>query len=320
MSQLVFYSLFLSPADPRPDLLRQLLTSVQTLREHNGSVDVAVFVHGELPAGLEAALAPYDIRFHRQEPYEARLARLCPRGWPVLRLYPILHKFFNFNQIAAMGPRQALFLDCDTLFFGDVGRLFARYGDAHLYAREEPTCARSPYGYDPRYLDEEALARLAWSAGVRSPPPMNLGAVLFNHGAWNALAGLEEAMVSYAWRLMLWLALHPDPERTNGYGELHPVRLLRRHLHELATEDDLRSALPYPSGNEWIVEQVAVWLALGHVPGLVCGDFSPREVLQNGEILSHPAPEPEWILCHYFTQNMSRLEEWLHASALAVHP
>lgn len=318
MSELVFYSLFLPPADPRPDLLRQLLTSVQTLREHNRGVDVVVFIHGDLPPELEAALAPYDVRFHLQGSYEARLARLCPAGWPALRLYPLLHKFLNFTEIAAMRPRQALFLDCDTIFFGDVGRLFAGYGDAHCYAREEPTCARSHYGYDPGYLDEEALARLAGSVGVRSPPPFNLGAVLFNHGVWDALQGLDGTFVTCAWRLLVWLALNPDARRS-GYGEMEPVRLLRQHLDRLATPGDVRGALPYPSANEWILDQVALWLTLGHVQGLVCGDFSPAEVLQNGEMLSRPAPRPEWILCHYFTQNMPRLEEWLHASAIATH-
>lgn len=311
MSRLVYYSLFLPPSDPRPDLLRQLLSSVQTLREHNRTVPVVVFVHGDPPAGLASALAQHQVRIHSQGPYPARLARLCPDGWEVLQHYPLLHKFLNFAEIAALGPRQVLFLDCDTLFFGDVDRLFSRYTNAHCHAREEPTCGRSHYGYDPGYLDEDALARLAGSVGVRSPPPFNLGVVLFNHGVWNALARLDGALVSYAWRLLTWLALHPCERRKALYGEGAPVRLLRLRLSGGTSPDEVHAALPYPSANEWILDQVALWLTLGHVPDLTYGDFSPREVLQNGEFLSRHATDPDWVLCHYFSQNTPRLEQWL---------
>ena len=315
MDKLVCYSLFAPPDEPRPDLLRQLVTSVQTLRQYNRTVPVALFVQGGAPPELPPSLAPYDVRLCAQEPYAARLARLCPAGWPALAHYPLLHKFLNFAAVARLGPRQALFLDCDTLFFDDVARLFDGYAEAHCYAREEPTCARSHYGYDPDYLDEGALASLAAAAGVQPLPPFNLGVVLFNHGIWPALAAIEGAFVDYAWRLLVWLAANPSEERSARYGEMKPVQLLRQHLDWLAASGELRRALPFPSANEWILDQVALWLALGRLDGLTYGDLWREHALQNGECLAHDGPRPDWVLCHYYSQNMSRMEQWLLQTA-----
>jgi hypothetical protein len=83
--------------------------------------------------------------------------------------------------------------------------------------------------------------------------------------------------------------------------------------------EDVGSALPYPSANEWILDEVSLWLTLGHIPDGNYSDFSPHHVLQNGELLGHSNIEPDWILCHYFAQNMSRLENWLRAPAPAAH-
>lgn len=313
MSRLVYYSLFVPPSEPRPDLLRQLLSSVHSLRAHNQRVPVVIFVHGDPPVALSSALAPYDVQIRQQGSYEARLARFCPSGWPVLTQYPLLHKFLNFAELAAMGPRQVLFLDCDTLFFHDVDHLFERYADAQVYAREEPTCRRSHYGYDSAYVDEDALTRVAWSVGSQPPPPFNLGVVLLNHGISSRLVRYEHALVSYAWRLLLWLARNPSEQRATLYGEGASVRLLRQQADRLGVLHDAGDAVPFPSANEWIVDQVALWLTLGHVPDLTYGDFSPRDVVQNGEFLSVTPGTSDCVVCHYFTQNMSRLEGWLRA-------
>lgn len=319
VDQLVFYSLLLPRAQPRPDLLRQLLTSVESLRRHGGRMPVVVFAYGDTAPVVEPLLRPYDVSVVPRGSYEERLARHCPPGSTFLVQYPLLHKFLNFDAIAALQPRQALFLDCDTIFFGDVSRLFARYGEAHVYAREEPTCGRSHYGYDPGYLDESALQRLASSLGIAALPPFNLGAVLFNHGIWSALADLEPTLVGYAWRLLLWLAGNPSERRAGSYGEIGPARAMRERPQALAAWSAAGPPLPYPSANEWILDQVALWLALGHLRGLSCADFSPHHVVQNGELLSHPAPGAEWVLCHYFSQNMTRVEQWLRAPGNADH-
>jgi hypothetical protein len=313
VDQLVFYSLLLSSVQPRPDLVRQLLTSVQTLRQYNSRMPVVVFAYNDTAAMVEPLLAPYDVRVLPQGSYEERLAQVCPQGSLFLAQYPLLHKFLNFGAIATMRPRQALFLDCDTLFFDDVARLFAHYGEAHCYAREEPTCARSHHGYDREYLDETALGQLTSTLGITSLPPFNLGAVLFNHGIWSALADLEPTLIQYAWRLLLWLAMNPSERRSGSYGQIAPAGSMRQQPADMAAWAATSPPLPFPSANEWILDEVALWLTLGHLPGLRYADFSPHHVVQNGELLSHTVPRPEWVLCHYFSQNMSRVEQWLRA-------
>jgi hypothetical protein len=286
---------------------------------YNRTVPVVVFIYGDYPGELATALAPYDINIRLQGSYEARLAELCPSGWQVLAQYPLLHKFLNFREISVFNPQQVLFLDCDTLFFDDVARLFQQYGNSHCYAREEPTCSRSHYGYDSQYIDEDVLARLAWSQGISPRPPFNLGVVLFNHGICSSLAGLDRILISYAWRLLIWLALNPSDQKAARYGEGTAVRLLRQQLDSGAKLEDVQSALAFPSSNEWILDQVALWLALGHIPDLTYSDFSPLHVLQNGELLSHNTQQSDWILCHYFSQNMARVENWLYASERIIH-
>lgn len=313
MDQLVCYSLLLPGTHPRPDLLRQLLTSVQSLRRFNARMPVVVFTYGDTAAVIESLLAACDVCILPRGSYEARLAQACPQGSPFLAQYPLLHKFLNFDAIAPMQPRQALFLDCDTLFFDDVARLFAAYGEAHCYAREEPTCARSHYGYQREYLDETALLQLTSKLGISPLPPFNLGAVLFNHNIWSALADLQPTLINYAWRLLLWLAMNPSEQRAGTYGQIAPAISMQQRSRDMVAWTAASPPLPFPSANEWILDEVALWLALGHLPGLRYGDFSSHHVVQNGELLSHPAPRPEWVLCHYFSQNMSRVEQWLRA-------
>lgn len=313
MDRLVAYSLVLPRSQPRPDLLRQLVMSVESLRRYNRSIPIAVFTFDDGDEDVAPLLAAYDVRVVPQGSYEERLARLCPEGWPYLAQYPVLHKFFNFAAIAEMQPRQLLFLDCDTVFFADVALLFARHGDAHCYAREEPQSSRSHIGYDREYLDEAALAELAKGLGARPLPPFNLGVVLFNHGIWKELAELEPVAIAYAWRLLLGLAVNRPEDSPANYFELAAATALQDDPR-LAEYAERTPPLRFPSRNEWILEQIAVWLALGHLRELRTADFSSDHVVQNGELFTSETVRPEWIVCHYFTQFLSRVEEWLRDS------
>jgi hypothetical protein len=310
MERLVYYSLAASRANPRPDLVWQIESSIRSLRTYNRTVPVIVFTYGDVPEDLAPALGPLDVIIHYQGSYEARLAGLAPRAWPVLSQYPILHKFLNFREIDAYNPEQVLYLDCDTLFFNNVDMLFGRYAHADCYAREEPTCGRSHYGYDPSYLDESALAKLGEQEGIRPAPPFNLGIVLFNNGIWRNIAGLEHVLLSYAWRFAVWMAMHPL--EGDHFAEGLGVEYLRGNFEQLAAAEDVRWALPYPSVNRWILEQVSFWLTLGHVPNLSYQDFFRRDVLQNGEILARNRRECDWVVCHYFSNNKDRIDAWMN--------
>jgi hypothetical protein len=310
MRRLVAYSLAAPRANPRPDLVWQIQSSVSSLRAYNKTVPIVIFTYDDVPTELAPALSPYNVLLHYRGSYEEQLASLVPRSWSVLSRYPVLHKLLNFRQINAYSPTQVLCLDCDTLFFGDVELLFSRYAEADCYAREEPTCGRSHYGYDPTYLDEISLTSLGEQEGIRPVPPFNLGVILLNNGLWRHLAVLETTLLSYAWRFAVWIAGNPL-QGVARYGEGHAIVSLRQQFDRLVDQDDRRRALPYPSANHWILDQVSLWLTLGHVPNLSYRDLSARDVLQDGEFLSRRPQECDWVLCHYFTQNMGRLGDWL---------
>jgi hypothetical protein len=320
MKRLVYYSLSSSRENPRPDLVWQIELSVRTLRAYNGAIPIVVFTHNDVPPELAPALAPFGVTLHHQGSYQARLARLAPHGWQILSQYLVLHKFLNFSEIAALDPQQVLFLDCDTIFFKDVDLLFSHYSHADCYAREEPTCSRSHYGYDSTYVDEDALATLGSHEGVSIAPPFNLGVVSLNNGLWRHLASLEPVFLSYAWRFAVWMAQNPVAGAAADYGEGQGIAYLCQYFDQLTSEDDLRRALPYPSANRWILDQVALWLTLGHVPGLTYGDYAAQDVLQNGEIFSRSPAACEGVLCHYFSQNRDRLVNWLNQTSPGSAP
>lgn len=308
---LVYYSVTVAPEHPRPDLFHQLELSIRSLRAFNGSIPIVVFAFGSIPQEWQARLADLGTTVYPRPPYADVLHQWVPQGAAVMKHYPLLHKFLSFAELASMPSQQVLYLDCDTFFFGDVARLFERYGHAHCVAREEPTTRRSHYGYDPEYLDEDALAHLARSEGAASVFPFNLGVVLFNGNICGSLANLPPLLLDYAWRFALWMALHPPTGRATSYREAPGIQTLRDLLRAGHLPDDPRRALPYPSANRWIWDQLSLWFALGHVPGLTLDAFSPDDVIQNGEFNEAGFDAANSVLCHYFSHNSDRLKQWL---------
>jgi hypothetical protein len=312
VKRLVCYSVTVAPDDPRPDLLRQLEISVRSLRAFNDTIPIRVFAYGEVATDLVRLLGRFDVTVHQQGSYEDRLAGLLPDGCDILGQYPVLHKFFNFREIDALNPRQVLLLDCDTVLAGDVNRLFRIYSEADCYWREDVGCGRSPRR-DPRYLDETILARIEKAEHVRAVPPFNCGVVLLNNRVWRRLPDLDARLVSYAWRFVLWMALNPV-DASSPFGELRGIRHLRQRLYRLdCAAESASRALPYPSANRWIVEQVSMWLTLGHVRGVTYRDFSKLDVLYADELLS--GKRRKWLLCHYFRTNQTIIESWMTQSS-----
>ena len=304
------YSLSI-PEGGRPDLLTQLLTSVDSLRAYNREVTIVLFVYGTIPGDLAYSLQQLDVRIWWLPPYESRLAGLCPNGWRFLSQYPLLHKFLNFPEISSLNPDQVLLLDCDTYFQGDVARLFDGYGDADLVAREEVGSRRNHHGYDPSMVDEDKLDGIGADAGIKPAPPFNLGVVLLNNGLWKKLAGLGCLHVSYAWRFTLWMAANPP--KTAEFGEGMAIDALRQHWSSISPADQF-SAIPYPSENRWILDEVTLWMTLGHLPRTSFRDFKEADVLQNGEC-SEKKQDPDWVVCHYFSQNLDLIANWVREQA-----
>ena len=305
--RLVHYSISLADGEDRPELIGQLDASAATLREHNPRIPAVVFLYGRPTAGLAAVCRAHGLMLHEQGPYERRLAALCPDGWPALARYPLLHRFLNFRELAAAGAHEVLYLDCDTVFFEDVERLFDRYAHAHVAAREEVHTARNQHETDRSFVDEPLLSQLAQHEGAVPIAPFNLGVVLFGRGVVATLAAYEALFVDYAWRFALWTAQHPVSGASASYGEF----LGASEALALSTPDALARALPYPSTNRWILDEVALWMTLGHVQSRHVADIDRADVAENGEFSApHPAGT-SWVLCHYYSQNAGRIGAWL---------
>ncbi len=312
---MVCYSLTLPPNDERQDLIWQLDASLESLRRVAPTLPVRLFFYGTPPTAIEQLARRARIELVCCASYRDRLRSLVPAAAPVLEAYPLLHKYLNFHALADLAPDQVLLADCDTLFFGDPSRLFDGYLHADCAAREEPTTARSIVGHDPTYVDEPALQALGLALGLRTPPPFNIGVVLINHGHWRTLAALERQFVLYALRFLVWMADNPAVGEAANFGESAAAVLLRTTHRALLTPVVRQAALPYPSANRWILDQVALWYTVAHIPGFRYVDFHASDVAQNGEIFAHRPRDAPWVVAHYFSQNLAAVDQWLRSES-----
>ena len=258
---------------------------------------------------------------HQQGSYEERLRVACASGAGALARYPVLHKQMNFAELSATGVDQVLCCDLDTIFLENVDLLFERYRMADVTAREEVFSRRSIHGVDPTFINEDLLAQMAMAMGRTFVAPFNLGMILYSRRAVDRLAGAMHTFVDDAWRVLCGLALSEYPNTGAADASTFPwMEVARKSLRER----DRQRALPHPSNNPWIVEEVALWLTLGALPGLTTSDFSPCDVAENGEMFSRPEEGTSWLACHYYSQNLCRVVDWLksslHGRALDMAP
>ena len=274
--RIVTYSLSSTGPAHTTDYHEQLFNSVKSLRAYNSVVAIHIFLYGEHPQVFITELEREGATVHQMGSYEDAIRRIRPRAFRTLVRYPVLHKWMNFHTLAPLGPSQILQLDCDTYFFDDVEVLFDRYADCHYYGREEPSSRASHYGYNADYLDEDKLFALARLAGARPVNPYNIGVSLLNHGVWSEIAKRTSIFLNYVFRFAAGLARNPET-RGSLWPELAEVVMI-----DLLEQPDATD-LSFPSSNVWIMEQVALWLTLGHVPALTHGHLSRDHVIQGGE-------------------------------------
>jgi hypothetical protein len=211
----------------------------------------------------------------------------------LLAHYPTFHKFLSLSHLPLWEASQILFLDCDTFFFGDVERLFELHDSHDWYAREEPLSRLSHLGRDPSHIDEDALDAVVRAEGLRPIFPFNSGVFLLNHGLWDRLGQLRIPYLDFCWRLLVGRQLAAG-ERSAWELDLHAA------VMSTVTGYDRSRALYYPSNNHWIIEEIALWLTLGHVPGMSQGLLSRELVAQNGEFREALQPGGRCIAVHYF--------------------
>ena len=75
------------------------------------------------------------------------------------------------------------------------------------------------------------------------------------------------------------MAQHPVSGAAAQYGEF----LGAAEARALSTPTRSRARFRIPPSNRWILDEVALWLTLGHVPGLRVADFDRADVAENGE-------------------------------------
>lgn len=288
--RVVYYSLADVPGDNRE---RQWFQSIRSLRRYNRSVPVWLFLFNAASDELlrEAELHGVQVQFLGD--YEEFLRRAHPRG-SILALYPTFHKFLVLPHLPLEGMTQLLYLDCDTFFFDDVRLLFESSMKHDLYAREEPRSLRSPHRHNPKHIDELLLKYIAEKEGVRYVLPFNSGVCVLNHGIWDSLIGLRDTYLTLAWRLLCGREL-------SGHDFEFADPRIRPAVIDVLTDEDRSKALPYPSANDWIIEQIAVWLTLGNLPHFSLGTLSSTQVAQGGEFETMLASNRRCVLAHYFS-------------------
>lgn len=302
--QTVVYAVNAPPSSAhRAQVTRQLGESLASLRAHDATIDVHVFAYGASERLDEMTLGALTDRHHAhlhpKGPYEDALARyVSPNRARVLADYGVLHKWLA---LAELGSEQCLYVDNDTCFLGSASRLFETYASADFYAREEPFSSRSHAGYDPAYIDETKLWALAESEGARPLPTYNLGAVMLNHRMGPRLAGLLPELLGYVWRLCLGIVRDVQPAAYAGEDQI--VRMARERA-------DTTDALPYPSSNYWIVEQLALLLALGKVDPFAHAPFDRDDVVQGVEFHFVVPSGPLPVLAHYYSSNTEAFFAW----------
>jgi len=289
----VFYSLAFGGSEVAPV---QLSRSLQSIRHFNPDLPVFVYLFGEAPSGFVDVLRKLNAEVRDLGDHRAYIARTEPERAELFALDPKIHRWLVLEEPELKRCSRILYIDSDTFFFAPPTTLFDRYRDADLYAREEPFCRRSTLGYRESYLDEEAIAELGKREGLDPVPPFNTGVCLFTREMADAITTIVPSYFDYLFRFLSWFHLHPvhgASAMTNAEQMVHD-----RFLRTAAAQ-----ALPYPSQNRWIVDQVALWLALGRFPRLSFADFAPSDVWQGGEFQQPWATAPRPILCHYFGQN-----------------
>jgi hypothetical protein len=148
------------------------------------------------------------------------------------------------------------------------------------------------------YVDEEAIDELRQREGLSPVPPFNTGVCLFTREMADVITTIVPRYFDYLFRFLSWFHLHP----ASG-AMLTPAEQI---MHDRLLGPAVDDALPYPSQNRWIVDQVALWLALGQCTHFRLGDFAPSDVWQGAEFQQMSPGMPLPILCHYFGQNTGR--------------
>jgi hypothetical protein len=282
--QLVYYSL---ATGQDSYCYGQWVQSIRSLRKYNDRIRVDLMIYNNTSSMVLEEALRWDVNVHLLGSYWKYIATLHRRA-QALCTYPTLHKSLSLMHVPS-DATQVLYVDCDTFFFNDVAELFSRHSTQDFYAREEVKSRRSYMPYNPSYLDEEALATTAAALGISFVEPFNTGVVMWNRGLWKSINALRHCYLDYCWRLMVGRHL-------TDVSPLEYELPVRQAVLSIMDGRDWATAIPYPSSNPWLLDEVALWLTLGHTL-MRQGYFDPETVTQSREYIR---PIGSRVVSHYF--------------------
>ena len=188
-----------------------------------------------------------------------------------------IHKWYNLKffdkRSGEFDDANILYVDSDTLFYGDVQYLFDHYNYADVFGREEFGFRHDPNtggGKDIRKALDYVDKCIVEAGGKTQIYKYCLGVMLFNNG------------------------LHLDV--IDRLGELVELMLKRND-----------KKLPYPVPNPRIIDEYAMWVILSRI-GVIGGLFGVQDVTQ-GYVEQKHEEFFNPIVLHYTTKGEQRLAE-----------
>ena len=264
MSDIVFYSYKINRNSHINDHeLKRLDHSISSLRKFNHEIPVYLFCDD--PEFIPPYFSlEYDVRVL---PFEKahNHGMLFIHKWYNLKFFDKRSGEFDDSNI--------LYVDSDTLFYGDVQYLFDHYNYADVFGREEFGFRHDPNtggGKDIRKALDYVDQCIVESGGKTQVYKYCLGVMLFNNG------------------------LHLDV--IDRLGEL--VELM------LKIKD---RKIPYPVPNPRIIDEYAMWVILSRI-GVIGGLFGVQDVTQ-GYVEQKHEEFFNPIVLHYTTKGEQRLAE-----------
>ena len=241
--------------------LRRLEHSISSLREFNDEIPVYLFCD-------DPALIPLYFRTH----YDVNV---LPFENQVRHGMLFIYKWFNlqFFQKEEYQKANILYLDSDTVFYGDVQYLFDHYNYSDVFGREE-----FGFRHDPN---------IGGGKNIRK------GLDYVDHCIEDA--GGNEQIYKYCTGVMLF---------NNGL-HMHLIDYLGELVELMFKLKD--GKLPYPVPNPRIVDEYALWVILSRIgayPGLFgAQDVTQGYVEQKHEEFFNP------IVIHYTTKGEQIMAE-----------
>jgi len=281
----------------------QWIQSIRSLRRYNRDLPVCLLAYDEVPDAILEEADRNEAIVHFLGDYRERLSRTFVHG-SILAMYPTLHKFISLQELDTSSVSQILYLDCDTFCFDDPDILLSTYTDCDWYAREAPTSRRCPHGYEPSNIDETKLDAIVSQEELTPILPFNAGVCILNNGIWKRFDRLHVRFLDNVWRLLVGR----HQRGADGSDEE-----IRKAVLASATYFDHARALPYPSNNFWIVEEIALWLTLGRLNGISQGFLSWDHVVQGDEFAGAIEAGRPLVLSHYFSSMEAKFFSYVPA-------